>query len=220
VAPHEVRNFRFEGEARTLILSIEPQVLQSMTSGSGGANAFELIRHWHGTDHILRDLLMRLRGEVQSGFPAGSLLAEHLSTELSAELIQRYSIGKLRLDEYKGGLPGAKVKQVIDYVEAYLGMSLTTDEIARVAGVSKHHFGKAFSRTTGMTLHNFVLSRRIRQSREFLIHSELPLAQIAEAVGFSSQSHFTTVFLERTGVTPGRYRSSHRPQSLAFSQQA
>jgi AraC family transcriptional regulator len=216
VGPQEMRNFRFEGEARSLILSIEPQVLQSMTTGSSSANAFELIRHWHGTDHILRDLLMRLRGEAQSGFPTGPLLAEHLSTELSAQLIQRYSIGKLRLDEYKGGLPGAKVKQVVDYVEAYLGLRLTMDEIARAAGLSKYHLGKAFSRSTGMTLHHFVLARRMGQSRELLVHSDLPLADIAAAVGFSSQSHFTTVFLERTGITPGRYRSKHRPLLMAM----
>jgi AraC family transcriptional regulator len=54
----------------------------------------------------------------------------------------------------------------------------------------------------------------MRRSRELLINSDLPLAQVADAVGFSSQSHFTTVFLERTGVTPGRYRSMRRPLSV------
>ena len=71
-----------------------------------------------------------------------------------------------------------------------------------------HPFGKAFSRTAGMTLHSYVLVRRMRQPRELLVKSDRPLADIAEAMGFSSQSHFTTAFPERTGVTPGRYRSA------------
>lgn len=216
VAPHEVRKFRFEGEARSLILSIEPEVLQSMISNSQNRNVFELIRLWRGPDPILRELLTKLRSEIQSGFPSGPLLAENLCAKLSAELIERYSIGKLRLDQYKGGLPGTKVKQVLDYIETHLDLNLTTGEIARVAGLSKYHFGKAFSTSAGMTLHSFVLARRIRLSRELLVRSDLPLAHIAEAVGFSSQSHFTTVFLERTGFTPGRYRSMQRPRSVAF----
>jgi AraC family transcriptional regulator len=218
VAPHEVRKFRFEGEARSIILSIEPEVLQSMISGSQNRNVFELIRLWHGTDPILRDLLMRLRSEIQCGFPSGPLFAENLCAKLSEELIERYPIGKLRLDEFKGGLPGTKVKQVSDYIEAHLDLNLTTGEIARAAGLSKYHLGKVFRTSTGMTLHSYVLARRMRRSREFLVNSDLPLAHIAQAVGFSSQSHFTTVFLERTGVTPGRYRSVRQPLSVAFGQ--
>ena len=216
VAPQEVKRFRFEGEARSVILSIEPEVLQSMISGSQNRNAFELIRLWRGTDPILHDLMMKLRSEIQSGFPTGPLLAEHLCRKLSGELIQRYSIGKLKLDQYRGGLPGTKVKQVSDYVEAHLDINLTTGEIARVAGLSKYHLGKAFSTSTGMTIHGFVLARRIRRARELLVNSDLPLAHVAGAVGFSSQSHFTTVFLERTGVTPGRFRSMRQPLAMAF----
>ena len=54
---------------------------------------------------------------------------------------------------------------MVDYIEAHLDLNLTTGEIAGVAGLSKYHFGKAFSTSTGMTLHSFVLGRRIRQSR-------------------------------------------------------
>jgi AraC family transcriptional regulator len=214
IAPQEVRKFRFEGEAKTTILSIEPDVLQSMISNPRDGNSFELIRLWRGTDHILRDLLLKVRSEIQDGFPAGQLQTEHLCMKLAGELIQRYSIGKLKLDRYKGGLPGNKLAQAMDYVEASLDHDLTTGEIGGVVGLSKYHFGKAFSTSTGMTLHSFVLSRRMRRGRELLAGSDLPLADIAATVGFSSQSHFTTVFLERTGVTPGRYRSMRHPRSV------
>jgi AraC family transcriptional regulator len=215
IAPQEVRKFRFEGEARTSIVSIEPEVMQSMISSPRDSDALELIQRWRGPDRVLLDLLFKLRSEVQSDFPAGPLLAEQICTKLTEELIQRYSIGKPKLDRYKGGLPGNKLSQAMDYIDSYLDHNLTTDDIGRAVGLSKYHFGKAFSTSTGMTLHNFVLARRMRRSRELLVGSDLPLAQIADAVGFSSQSHFTTVFLERTGVTPGRYRSMRRPLSVA-----
>jgi AraC family transcriptional regulator len=214
VGPQEVRKFRFEGEAKSTLLSIEPDVLQSMISNPRDGDAFELIRLWRGKNDILRNLMLKLRSEIQRGFPEGPLQTEYLCTKLTEELIQHYSIGKLKLDLYKGGLPGNKLKQATDYIDSFLDHNLTTDEIGRAVGLSKYHFGKAFSTSTGMTLHTFVLARRMRRSRELLINSDLPLAQVADAVGFSSQSHFTTVFLERTGVTPGRYRSMRRPLSV------
>ncbi|MGB6690303.1 MAG: AraC family transcriptional regulator [Terracidiphilus sp.] len=216
LAPYEVRRFRFEGEATGIILSIEPEVLQSMISSPRSGDAFELAQRWHGTDHILRDLMLKIRSEIRTGFPTGPLFAEHLCAMVAEGLIQRYSIGKLKLDRYKGGLSGNKLRQAVDYIDSSLHRNLTTGEIARAAGLSKYHFGKAFSTSTGMTLHSFMLARRMGHSRELLVNSDLPLADIAAAVGFSSQSHFTTVFLERTGVTPGRYRSMRRPLSVAF----
>ena len=214
VAPQEVRKFRFEGEARTIVLSIEPEVMQSMISSPRDGDAFELIRRWRGTDHTLRDLLLKLRSEIQSDFPAGPFLAEDLCTKLTEELIQRYSIGRLKLIDDKGGLPGNKLSQAMDYIDSSLDRNLTTGDIGRAVGLSKYHFGKAFSTSTGTTIHSFVLARRMRRSRELLVGSDLPLSHIAAAVGFSSQSHFTTVFLERTGVTPGRYRRMRRPLSV------
>jgi AraC family transcriptional regulator len=214
VAPQEVRKFRFEGEARTIVLSIEPEVMQTMISSPREGDALELIHRWRGTDHTLQDLLLRLRSEIQSKFPGGPFLAEHLCTKLTEELIQRYSIGKLKLDRYRGGLPGNKLRQAMEYIDSSLDRNLTTGDIGGAVGLSKYHFGKAFSESTGMTLHSFVLACRMRRSRELLVGSDLPLAHVAAAVGFSSQSHFTTVFLERTGVTPGRYRSLRRPRSV------
>jgi AraC-like DNA-binding protein len=38
--------------------------------------------------------------------------------------------------------------------------------------------------------------------------THLPLAEIAQRVGFADQSHLTSIFRRETGVTPGRYRSA------------
>ena len=83
-----------------IILSLDPEVLQSMISSPQSGNAFELTQRWHGTDPILRDLLINIRSEIQSG----SLRVEQLCARPAGELIQWYPIGKLRLDQYKGGL--------------------------------------------------------------------------------------------------------------------
>jgi AraC family transcriptional regulator len=60
----------------------------------------------------------------------------------------------------------------------------------------------------GMGLHRYVVARRIERARQLLLQSNLPLVDIAAAVGFDSQSSFTTRFRREVGLTPGGLRRS------------
>jgi len=216
VAPQEVRRFRAVGNGRLICVSIEPIVLQSIIAGSGNQNPFELVRRWNGDDPVLRSLVFRLHAEVAAGSPAGPILGESICTQLAEELIKRYSIRRCPLDDRKGGLSGSQLRRTLEYIDGNLNRALTTDAIAHEAGLSKYHFGKAFKQSTGDTLHNYVLSRRMWRSRDLLVKSDLPLVDIAEAVGFSHQSHFTSVFSTRIGITPAAYRAMGSPVAVSF----
>ncbi len=216
LAPQELRRFRAETEGKLILVSIEPVALQEMLAGSPARNPFELTRTWEGQDLMLRDLVLKLQAEVTAGYSAGPLLAESLCTRLAEQLIQRYSMGRPRMDQYKGGLSGAQLRRVLEYIDECLSLTLTGSRIAGVTGLSKYHFGKAFRQSTGVSLHSYVLSRRMRRAQRLLVKSDLPLAAVAEAAGFSSQSHFTSVFSTRMGISPGSYRQMRRPISVSL----
>lgn len=140
-------------------------------------------------------------------YPAGPLYAESICTKLAEELIKKYSSGRPRLDQYKGGLSGVQMRRVLEYVDGHLGQDLTGNAIAGAAGLSKYHLGKAFRQVTDVSMHGYVLARRMRLAEKLLAKSDLPLSAIAEAAGFSNQSHFTSVFrrgLESHRVCTGR----------------
>ena len=52
----------------------------------------------------------------------------------------------------------------------------------------------------------FVLERRLAKSRELLARTDLSLSEVAFAVGFADQSHFTRRFRRVVGVSPGQFR--------------
>jgi AraC family transcriptional regulator len=153
---------------------------------------------------------------LTAGHPTGPLFAESICTKLAEQLIQRYSIGQPRLDRYRGGLSPIRLRRVLEFIDEYLDSSLSGKVIAAAAGLSKYHFGKAFRESTGMTLHSYVLARRIRRAERLLAKSDLPLAAVADATGFSSQSHFTSVFSGRTGITPGSFRQTRRSVAVSL----
>lgn len=219
-APHEVRRFRLIGVGGATMISIEPAVFQEMISGSSCRNPVELIRNWNGQDPALRNIILRLQSETNAGYPNGALFAESICTKLAEELVRRYSIGRARLDQFKGGLSGVQLRRVTEYIDEYLSLGLAGNEIANAAGLSKYHLGKAFKQTTGMTLHGYVVARRMKRSQDLLAKSDLPLAAVAAAAGFSNQSHLTALFSTRIGITPRAYRNLRHAVSVSLSTDA
>jgi AraC family transcriptional regulator len=160
-------------------------------------------------DPVIRRLATLARRELDEGGAGGRLYIEGLGSYLAVHLLRRYGTvrrGAPRLS--KGGLSPMQLRRVVAYIDAHLGDELGLLALSSVAGLSPHHFGEAFKASTGMPPHRYVTERRVEQARELLRDEEHALGEIAYAVGFSSQAHFTTQFRRLTGVTPGRFRRS------------
>jgi AraC family transcriptional regulator len=76
--------------------------------------------------------------------------------------------------------------------------------------MDRSRFCRAFKRATGRPPHSYVLEQRVQRASELLAGSRRPIAEVALAVGFSSQSHLTTAFRKITGATPHAYRLARR----------
>jgi AraC-like DNA-binding protein len=104
------------------------------------------------------------------------------------------------------GLPAARLRRVMAYIDDSLDEGLTVSTLAGVAGMSPSHFTTLFKRSTGVSPHEAVLCRRVVKARELLRDDIQSVAAIGCQLGFSSQSHFTTAFRKRTGLTPSAFR--------------
>lgn len=98
--------------------------------------------------------------------------------------------------------------RVLDYIEANLCGPVSLDELAQVAGVSKLHFLRSFTRTIGITPHSFITERRLQRARTLLKRTDATIASIAYECGFSHQSHLGSLLNSQLGLTPGRYRKT------------
>lgn len=106
----------------------------------------------------------------------------------------------------KGGLTRRQLARVREHVEANLGGRIAITDLAQVAGLSESWFTRAFKQATGLPPHQWVLRRRLARAQGLLEASDLPLAEIACAVGFADQAHLTRSFRSAIGITPGNWR--------------
>ena len=106
----------------------------------------------------------------------------------------------------RDGLPSYKLRRATEFIDAHLREAIHLEQVAAAAQVSPYHFHRQFKKATGMTPHQFIVSRRIEVAKRLLTASDLPIIEVAAQAGFMDQSHFTTTFRKLTSMTPRNYR--------------
>ena len=107
--------------------------------------------------------------------------------------------------------PSSKnVTQVREYIDRHYARRLTVGRLARLAGLSPHHFIRAFRAHAGQTPHQYLRARRIERAKELLITTPMPVGEICDAVGFQSLGSFSSLFRKLTGETPAAFRAARR----------
>jgi transcriptional regulator GlxA family with amidase domain len=107
----------------------------------------------------------------------------------------------------RGGLPRWRLHRVLDHIERNLSGAIRLSDLANAARLSSHHFSELFRQSVGVSPYRFVLLRRVECAKCLLSESMLGVLDVALAVGFSDQSHFSKVFRRVTGMAPGAYRT-------------
>ena len=159
----------------------------------------------------LRAAMGAVDAELSAGGAGGRLAAEALATVLAVQLLRQVLAPRRSARGRDGALPRAKLRAVVEYIEAHLDAGLTLAQLAAVAHLSPYHFARQFTAATGLPPHQYVIARRVARAQQ-LLHPDrdLALAEIAARVGFSDQSQFSHHFKRLVGVTPRQFRLSAR----------
>lgn len=172
--------------------------------------------HGFGAAPVFRDALMEACLLRLSSCAIGHQVSEDIGDEIAARhIVQRLHAligGGIPAWEKDGSifLP-ATMRNLIAHIDSHLGVPLSLETLADTVRLSPGHFARKFRRSAGVSLSRFINTRRIAASHHLLLQEERSLAAIALDLGFSSQSHFTRLFVSLTGLSPDQFRKLHRP---------
>ena len=99
-----------------------------------------------------------------------------------------------------------RIQTVIDYIMLNPTEEYTSDKLSGMAEVAETTFRRLFKEATGKTATEFIRQVRLTTAARLLLVSNDPGNCIAHDVGFEDANHFTRVFRQAFGMTPGRYR--------------
>jgi AraC family transcriptional regulator len=196
------KSLAWEQKSSCILLALEPQMLEQVAYESTDAERIEFVPQFKLIDPLIQYLAHALKSELESGCLSGRLYAESAAAMLAVHLLKINSSLKQPLRAYRGGLPGAKLAQVIEYVDEYLDQNVGLSELAQVASMSQYHFTRLFKQSVGITPHQYLIKQRVERAQRLLRQPDLSIADVALQCGFANQGHLSYHFKRLLNTTP------------------
>jgi AraC family transcriptional regulator len=149
---------------------------------------------------LLSGIAWRVYQEMQQMDVTAPLAIEGLLLELVA------SASRLRDGNAGTGRRPRWLEDAREQIHLELAARPSLSGLAESVGVHPVTLARAFRRAFGCTVGEYVRRLRIDHAAHQLAQTELPLAEIALAAGFSDQSHFSNLFRRHTGLSPFKFR--------------
>lgn len=101
-----------------------------------------------------------------------------------------------------------RIHQTQAYIRKHLDTSLDIRLLAEKACMSKDHFIRIFKSETGETPNVYITKRKLEKAELLLVTTDMPIKNIADALGYEDSSYFNKLFKKHTGITPQQYREN------------
>lgn len=101
---------------------------------------------------------------------------------------------------------------VINYINLNFTKDISSSSISQQFGYDKSYFCRKFKKSTGITVTNYIRTRRLEHARLLLEKTEESIRHIAISCGFIDAAYFTNCFKNMYGVSPTEYRFKYTKQ--------
>ncbi|CAN5915134.1 AraC family transcriptional regulator [soil metagenome] len=197
----------FRGPYDVLHLHVPDELISKLRQDAAGHGALACWSTLRCEPTVLA-LARPLLDAENIGGSFGRLYADHVALAVVAVILGSAHALK---PPATAGLSTWRMKRALDYIEANLAGAVTLADIASAAGLTRMYFAAQFRTRTGLRPHEYLLRRRIERAQQLLVRPGASVVDAALAVGFHSQSHFTTVFKRYVGQTPRAWCRSQVP---------
>ena len=127
-------------------------------------------------------------------------------SEIHREVFLEYT---KRMQKVNSGEAYSKhVLMCLDLIYNNIYNGIRVQELADKLGLTPQYLSKLFKQEVGVTISDYIMSRRIQAAKNMLKFSDYTPLDIGNYLNFSSHSHFISCFRKHTGMTPRQYRES------------
>ena len=201
---------RFQAKTEVLLLHLNPGFIRNVIEDTYEVDArqVELVPCFSIPDPTLDHLAKLLASEAGKPMdPAHCAMVEALERAIAITVLRQHStLGRPTPQDPLQTAP-ARIRRVLDYLRGEAWRAPTLREMARMAGLSPTHFGRAFRAATGIPPHQYLQDLRMERARRLLETTRLSVTQIALECGFEQSTSFATSFKKLVGVSPRMWRA-------------
>ena len=165
----------------------------------------------------LEPVLTLMAAEAARRLPGYVRVINDLFTTLVIETARAASPAAVRpavAAERARSVAESVVLTAVQYLQDNLAQRFEVRDVAAQVNLSERQLSRIFRKATGTSILTYLTRLRMDRAMQLLLHSELPIKQIAAAVGYPDTHYFTTLFGRYTRTTPAAYRRSGGTQFL------
>jgi AraC family transcriptional regulator len=155
----------------------------------------------------IRSALRNLWAICEDEGAPSRLLARAAGCEILAELCR---LGGAPFGPVKGGLAPWAQRRCLELMRKRLSEDISLDELAAEARLSPFHFARMFKQSVGVPPRVHLTRLRMEKACELLETTDLPVTEIAQEVGYSSNQVLARVFIKHRHMSPSDYRRAVR----------
>lgn len=160
----------------------------------------------------LRETLQKISGELQNqeGRSQSAAAAAAPAAEEGPEPAQP--------PLQQGVTSHPEIQKILQYIHAHYPEDITVKSMSQYVMMGENYVSTLFKKKTGESLIHYLHRVRVNQAVQYLLHSDLPVYEIGNRVGFVNDNYFIKIFKRLTAYTPSQYRQLHRnkPESLSM----
>jgi AraC-like DNA-binding protein len=157
-------------------------------------------------DEIIRRLGYCLLPAIRDYAPSRQPFVDYVLMGMGSHLLHSYGGAGSETFAACRGLAPWQERCAKELMQAHLREGMSLVELSKACRLSPSAFARAFKQSTGVTPYQWFLSRRIELAMALMSDTDHPLSDVALLSGFADQSHFTRVFTEKVGISPGAWR--------------
>jgi len=155
---------------------------------------------------VLRWSLERFGAEMRGTAMGRFLMLSHLAPIMLLQILRTYLASSPKEENWLVALSHPSLSRVLHAMQTEYQKDWTLEQFARIAGMSRSAFALKFKKKVGIAPMVYLMNWRIQIACELLSTGEQPLSTIASAVGYGSESAFSSAFYKLLQCRPGAFR--------------
>ncbi|MCA0964906.1 AraC family transcriptional regulator [Salipiger bermudensis] len=165
--------------------------------------SFNVIPHSVSASGTVTTLLTLMSGEIERDMPGREIVDARLADILLVEAIRAHAaqVGPRDMG-WLGALLDPRLSRALAALHKDIAHAWTVAELAGIAGMSRAAFSADFARRVGQPPLSYLRTWRLTKARAALVQDAATVAEIANAVGYQSQSAFSQAFRRAFGASP------------------
>ncbi|MGI5838744.1 MAG: helix-turn-helix transcriptional regulator [bacterium] len=184
---------------------VEIQKLQELSKAEFKKTTLSFKNNINYLSNNILALIAELEAESRNKQFGYQFILDCLSMEIAIHILRELQSNMPGGQELRKYTAKNEINMVIDYLWEHVNREFSLDKLSEIANLSPYYLVRLFKDNTGKTPYAYYMDIKIGKAMEYLKAGKHSITEISFILGFSSHSHFSSIFKKRVGMTPSDF---------------